>query len=60
MGRFGKALMEQLTPEQLQAVLLFQIEQKIRAQIAKQVEQKFHGMYHNASHDIAHYIKNPY
>lgn len=49
--------MEKLTPEQLQAVLLFQIEQKIRAQIANQVEQKFHGMYHNASHDIAQFIR---
>ena len=49
---------QQLTPEQAQAVLLFQIEQKLRQVIAKQVEQKFHGMYHNASHDIAQYIRN--
>jgi hypothetical protein len=49
---------QKLTPEQAQAILLFQIEQKLRANIAKQVENKFHGMYHNASHDIAHFIRN--
>jgi hypothetical protein len=49
---------QELTPEQAQAVLLFQIEQKLRAQIAKQVENKFHGTYHGASHDIAQFIRN--
>jgi len=49
---------ETLTAEQAQAVLLFQIEQKLRQHIALQVESKFHGMYHNASHDIAQYIRN--
>lgn len=49
---------QQLTPEQAQVILLFQIEQKLRAQIAKQVENKFHGMYHDASHVIAQYIRN--
>jgi hypothetical protein len=49
---------QQLSPEQAQAILLFQIEQKLRFAIANQVEQKFHGMYHNASHDIANYIRN--
>jgi len=49
---------QQLTSEQAQAILLFQIEQKLRAKIANQVENKFHGMYHNASHDIAQYIRN--
>ena len=49
---------QQLTPEQAQAILLFQIEQKLMVQIAKQVENKFHCMYHNASHDIAQYIRN--
>lgn len=49
---------QQLTPEQAQAILLFQIEQKLRARIAKQVENKFHGMYHNASHDIAKFIRS--
>ncbi|MFN7583833.1 MAG: hypothetical protein ACK5P0_00585, partial [bacterium] len=48
---------QQLTPEQVQAILLFQIEQKLRSVIANQVEQKFHGMYHGASHDIAHFIR---
>lgn len=47
-----------LTPEQAQAILLFQIEQKLRFAIAKQVEDKFHGTYHGASHDIAYYIRN--
>ena len=49
---------QKLTPEQAQAVLLFQIEQKLRFVIAKQVEEKFHGSYHGASHDIAKYIRN--
>jgi hypothetical protein len=49
---------QKLTPEQAQAILLFQIEQKLRIAIAKQDEQKFHGKYHNASHDIAHFIRN--
>jgi hypothetical protein len=49
---------QKLTPEQAQAVLLFQIEQRLRFAIAKQVENKFHGMYHNASHDIAQFIRN--
>jgi hypothetical protein len=49
---------QKLTPEQAQAVLLFQIEQKLRFIIAKQVEEKFHGSYHGASHDIAEYIRN--
>ena len=48
----------QLTPEQAQQVLLFQIEQKLRFAIAKQVENKFHGTYHGASHDIANFIRN--
>jgi hypothetical protein len=49
---------QKLTPEQAQAILLFQIEQRLRFVIAKQVEEKFHGSYHNASHDIAQYIRN--
>lgn len=49
---------QELTPEQAQAILLFQIEQKLRLAIANQVENKFHGMYHNASHDIAQFIRN--
>lgn len=49
---------QKLTSEQVQAILLFQIEQKLRLVIANQVEQKFHGMYHNASHDIAQFIRN--
>ncbi len=49
---------QQLTPEQAQAILLFQIEQRLRFVIAKQVEEKFHGSYHNASHDIATFIRN--
>ena len=49
---------QQLTPEQAQEILLFQIEQKLRAHIAKQVEEKFHGMYHDESHVIAQYIRN--
>jgi hypothetical protein len=47
-----------LTPEQAQAILLFQIEQKLRFAIADQVEKKFHGTYHGASHDIAKFIRN--
>jgi hypothetical protein len=49
---------QHLTPEQVQAILLFKIEQKLRFAIANQVESKFHGMYHNASHDIAQFIRN--
>jgi hypothetical protein len=49
---------QELTSEQAQAILLFQIEQKLRVRIAKQVENKFHGSYHNASHDIAQFIRN--
>lgn len=56
MGRSRETTME-LTKEQLQTLILFQVEQKLRAQIAKEVEQKFHGMYHNASHDIAQFIR---
>jgi len=47
-----------LNPEQAKAILLFQIEQKIRLAIADQVEKKFHGTYHGASHDIAKFIRN--
>jgi hypothetical protein len=47
-----------LTPEQAQAILIFQIEQKIRNRIALQVESKFHGMYHDASHVIGNFIRN--
>ena len=47
-----------LTPEQAQAILLFQIEQKLRFAIADQIEKKFHGTYHGASHDIAKFIRN--
>ena len=49
---------QKLTPEQAQAILLFQIEQKLRFMIAKQVEEKFHGSYHGASHEIAEFIRN--
>jgi hypothetical protein len=49
---------QKLTPEQVQAILLFQIEQKLRMHIALQVESKFHGKYHGASHDIAQFIRN--
>jgi hypothetical protein len=49
---------QKLTTEQAQAILLFKIEQKLRFVIAKQVEEKFHGSYHNASHDIAQFIRN--
>jgi hypothetical protein len=48
---------EILTPEQAQAVYLFQIEQKLRFVIAKQVEERFHGKYHNESHEIAQFIR---
>jgi len=54
----GREQEEKLTPEQAQAILLFQIEQKIRFAIAKQVENKFHGKYHNESHEIAQFIRN--
>lgn len=50
--------MQDLTEEQVQAILLFQIEQKLRAHIANQVESKFHGIYHNESHVIAQFIRN--
>ena len=49
---------QKLNPEQAQAILIFQIEQKLRNHIALQVESKFHGMYHDASHVIAQYIRN--
>ena len=49
---------QELTVEQAQAILLFQIEQKLRFIIADQVEKKFHGTYHNESHDIAQFIRN--
>ena len=49
---------QKLTPEQAQAVLLFQIEKKLRFVVADQVEKKFHGSYHDASHDIAQFIRN--
>ena len=49
---------QQLTPEQAQQILLFQIEQKLRFAIANQVEEKFHGTYHNESHVIAQFIRN--
>ena len=49
---------QKLTPEQVQAILLFQIEQKLRNRIALQVESKFHGKYHNESHEIAQFIRN--
>ena len=49
---------QQLTPEQAQAILLFQIEQKLRNRIALQVESKFHGTYHDASHTIGNFIRN--
>lgn len=49
---------EQLTPEQVQAILLFQIEQKLRNHIALQVESKFHKQYHDASHVIGNFIRN--
>jgi hypothetical protein len=49
---------QELTSEQAQAILLFQIEQKLRLHIAKQVESKFHGKYHNESHEIAQFIRN--
>jgi hypothetical protein len=49
---------QKLTPEQTKAILLFQIEQKLRFVIANQVESKFHGKYHNESHEIAQFIRN--
>jgi hypothetical protein len=49
---------QKLTPEQAQAILLFQIEQRLRQHIALQVESKFHGKYHNESHEIAQFIRN--
>jgi hypothetical protein len=49
---------EQLNSEQRQAVLLFQIEQKVRLELARQVELKFHSKYHDAAHDIALFIRH--
>lgn len=49
---------QKLSPEQAQAILLFQIEQRLRNIIALQVESKFHGKYHNESHEIAQFIRN--
>ena len=49
---------KELTPEQAKLILFFQIEKKLREQIANQVESKFHGMYHDESHVIAQYIRN--
>ena len=49
---------QELTFEQAQAILLFEIEQKLRFIIANQVESKFHGKYHNESHEIAQFIRN--
>lgn len=48
---------QKLTPEQAKAILLFQIEQAIRKKIANEIEKVFHGKYHNASHDIAQYLR---
>ncbi len=48
---------EKLTPEQAQAILLFKIEQAFREKIANEIEKVFHGKYHNASHDIAQYLR---
>ena len=49
---------QQLTPEQVQAILLFKIEQKLRNRIALQVESKFHNQYHDASHIIGNFIRS--
>lgn len=49
---------QELTPEQQQAVLLFNIEQRLRQHIANQIELKFHGTHHEAAHEIAQFIKN--
>ena len=49
---------QKLTPEQAQAILLFEIEKKLRVHIANQVESKFHCTYHNESHEIAQFIRN--
>jgi hypothetical protein len=49
---------QELTAEQAQAILLFQIEQKLRARIALQVESRFHDKYHEESHEIAQFIRN--
>ena len=49
---------QKLNPEQAQAILIFQIEQKLRNHIALQVESRFHGKYHNESHEIAQFIRN--
>lgn len=48
---------QSLTPEQLQTVLLFQIEQAVRKKIANEIENVFHGKYHNESHEIAEYLR---
>jgi len=49
---------EELTPEQLQHLVLFRIEQNLRSRIALQVESKFHDQYHDESHVIANFIRN--
>jgi hypothetical protein len=49
--------MSELNEEQLKAILMFQIEQILRKKIADEVELKFHGTHHNASHDIAQFIR---
>jgi hypothetical protein len=49
---------QKLTPGQAQAILIFQIEQKLRNRIALQVESKFHDMYHEESHVIGNFIRN--
>jgi hypothetical protein len=49
---------QELNSEQLQAVLLFNIEQRPRQHIANQIESKFHGTHHEAAHEIAQFVKN--
>lgn len=49
---------QELNSEQLQAVLLFNIEQRLRQHIANQIELKFHGTHHEAAHQIAQFVKN--
>jgi len=46
-----------ITHEQAQEILLFQIEQKLRANIANQVELHFHSTWHDESHAIAEFIR---
>jgi hypothetical protein len=46
-----------LTHEQTQEILLFQIEQKLRTHIANQVELHFHSTWHDESHAIAEFIR---